>query len=510
MKKRVGLILLLAAAALTLAACAADGQDAELPPEPENRVLIYAALNPVTDALDKSIAQFNTAHEDVQIEVRDYSDENGVQRLLTELALGQVPDIMELHRLGTGKDTAWAYDSYADRPEGEYRLPYRQMVQKGYLEDLWPYIENDPELGLDGVLMPPLKAAEVNGGLYMIFPEFSVTTLFGAEPVLGDRWGRALEGLPERYSAMLEEKTFNTLIGTKNMPDGRWGWTLEELLETFSAMPEDSTVLRWDSTRWDAFSMLYAPMLEQYVDMETGENSFDSQEFRDMMEFLSAFPDEFKTTLSPDSVRAETVDRMLGGEQLLEAGTLRLMQTVTWLDADWGAPASFIGYPTADGSLGSYFNLHGNKLAMGSTCQDKEAAWEFMRKDLAERHSDAELRDMKGYGNTRKTCINLANYNQAIYFDLTENLWVDNTTGRSAAFSGPLGERLFEVDMPNVYDLARFEMLIHNTTRIYWPNDDLSNIVWETIGPYFAGDRSMEDTIQNIQNKVKIYWNENR
>ena len=147
---------------------------------------------------------------------------------------------------------------------------------------------------------------------------------------------------------------------------------------------------------------------------------------------------------------------------------------------------------------------------MGSTCQDKEAAWEFMRKDLAERHSDAELRDMKGYGNTRKTCINLANYNQAIYFDLTENLWVDNTTGRSAAFSGPLGERLFEVDMPNVYDLARFEMLIHNTTRIYWPNDDLSNIVWETIGPYFAGDRSMEDTIQNIQNKVKIYWNENR
>ena len=295
----------------------------EPPPAPEDGVLIYAALNPVTKDLDKSITQFNTVHKDVQIEVRDYSDENGVQRLLTELALGQVPDIMEMHRFGTGKDTAWAYDSYVDRPEGEYRMPYRQMAQKGYLEDLWPYIENDPELGLDGVLMPPLKAAEVNGGLYMIFPEFSVTTLFGAEPVVGDRWGRALEGLPERYSTMLKEKTFSTLIGTEHMPNGQWGWTLEELMETFSAMPEDSTVLRWDSTRWDVFSMLYAPMLEQYVDMETGETFFDSQEFRDMMEFLSTFPDEFKTTLSPDSVRAETVDRMLDGEQLLEAGTLR-------------------------------------------------------------------------------------------------------------------------------------------------------------------------------------------
>ena len=53
------------------------------------------------------------------------------------------------------------------------------MVQKGYLEDLWPYIENDPDLGREAVLEAPLKAAEVNGGLYMLFERVEIFTLIG-------------------------------------------------------------------------------------------------------------------------------------------------------------------------------------------------------------------------------------------------------------------------------------------------------------------------------------------
>ena len=91
----------------------------DIPPKPEDGVLIYAALNPMTEDIEKSITRFNTSHEDVQIEVRDYSDESGVDRLVTELSLGYVPDIMELHRLGDGQDTASAYNSYLARPENE-------------------------------------------------------------------------------------------------------------------------------------------------------------------------------------------------------------------------------------------------------------------------------------------------------------------------------------------------------------------------------------------------------
>ena len=184
----------------------------DIPPKPEDGVLIYAALNPMTEDFEKSITRFNTSHEDVQIEVRDYSDESGVDRLITELSLGRVPDIMELHRFGDGRDTAYLYDSYKARPENEYWMPYRQLAQKGYLEDLWPYIENDPDLGLDGVLMPPLKAAEVDGGLYMLFQDVSVTTMIAPEHVTGDRWGWTLDELMEAYSTMPEGSTIAPLF----------------------------------------------------------------------------------------------------------------------------------------------------------------------------------------------------------------------------------------------------------------------------------------------------------
>lgn len=163
-------------------------------------MLIYAALNPVTNELTQSIEKFNEIHTDVQIEIRDYSDEGGRERLQTELVLGKVPDIMELRCYGEdGKDLLkGVYDvqhlpgSYTG-PEGGYFMPYRQMVQKGYLEDLWPYIENDPDLGREAVLEAPLKAAEVNGGLYMLFERVEIFTLIGRESVVGARYSWTLD-----------------------------------------------------------------------------------------------------------------------------------------------------------------------------------------------------------------------------------------------------------------------------------------------------------------------------
>ena len=42
-------------------------------------------------------------------------------------------------------------------------------------------------------------------------------------------------------------------------------------------------------------------------------------------------------------------------------------------------------------------------------------------------------------------------------------------------------------------------------TQIYWPDDELANIVWECLGPYFAGDRTMEDTVRMLDSRVGLY-----
>ena len=116
-----------------------DPQTVELPPEPQEGILTYAALNPVTRELQASVDRFNEGHTDVQIEIRDYSDEAGPQRLLLELAAGRVPDLMELQRIGRvsvssdpSAESLWFGEPMAAGfQSGDEWMPYRQLAQRG-------------------------------------------------------------------------------------------------------------------------------------------------------------------------------------------------------------------------------------------------------------------------------------------------------------------------------------------------------------------------------------------
>ena len=91
--------LLLLALCLFLTSCRNAGETESYQyVEPEEGVLTYAALNPITNSLRVRVEAFNSSHEDVQIEIRDYSDEGGIERLRLELMAGRVPDIMDMSR----------------------------------------------------------------------------------------------------------------------------------------------------------------------------------------------------------------------------------------------------------------------------------------------------------------------------------------------------------------------------------------------------------------------------
>ncbi len=458
-------LILLMVGMLFLTACG----DRVRPPKAEEGVLTYAALNPVTEELNLYIDDFNNSHSDVKIEIRDYSDENGVEQLLTELALGWVPDIMEMYRTGGG-DVSFDFYFNVDNSIDDYWMPYRQMAQEGYLENLWPYIDNDPQLGLNGVLLPPLKASEVSGGLYMLFGEVAVITLMGAEHIVGDRSG----------------------------------WTLDELLETFSSMPPESTVLRYNTTRDAAFFRLLSAQVDQFVDWNTGKVSFDSEEFYKMVAFLETIPEKFETSLTKQQVYEECARRMLEGEQLLEIAALEMVPDIARNDTYFMDHSIYVGYPTVDGSLGSMFTLHGEILSMSATCQNKETAWEFMRPILTKVYEGEEVSYEHQYVRM-KIPVNRLNYIAGNEADL-ENPHM-YTHGPSGVYYpnyvqlGPIEDEEY---------IERFDEVVQNTTQIYWPDDELANIVWECLGPYFAGDRTMEDTVRMLDSRVGLYVSEMR
>ena len=479
-KKRWAFLLLGLLAALALSACGEE----QTVPEEEKDVLIYAALNPVTNTLEKSIARFNEKHEDAQIEIHDYSDENGRDRLQVELLLGQVPDIMELRCYGkAGEDLAGHFKVHhpgSDTgPEDGYFMPYRQLAQRGYLEDLWPYIENDPDLGREAVLEAPLKAAEVNGGLYMLFERMEIFTLIGRASVVGDRYS----------------------------------WTLEDMMEAYASMPEGSVIMRHDMTRREIFYNLLSNSLEGFVDRETGECTFDSKEFRDLVGFLETLPDEVDYE-KPQEAEDEVKRQIKNGTQMLEGMAISWPYDVFISDAIFQEHASFVGYPTADGSSGSFFYQTGTVLGMSSACRNKEAAWAYIRQMVTPR-----LRKANAYfiGNTRAvhTPVSLPDYEAVCWYNVSYLMgevfskhieW----QGYWTMYHFQYGPEIRLTELMTEADLQRHRDLIDHTTRLYWPEDGLSDIVWETLGPCFAGDRTLEDTVGLLNNRVSLYLNEQK
>ncbi len=466
---------------LVLPACGENQQ----PPEAENDILIYAALNPVSSEVQKSIEFFNNERTDIQIEIHDYSDEGGLERLQTELVLGKVPDIMEMHywgKAGPKVSVVGSYvipGSYADAAD-EHWMPYRVMAQKGYLEDLWPYIESDPDFGREGVLEAPIKAAEIDGGLYILFQRVTIFTLTGRESVVGDRYS----------------------------------WTMEDVMEVLNEMPEGSTILRYNMTKRDAFFNLLRFSLDRFVDWEAGECHFDSQGFLDLVQFLENMPDEVDYE-DPVEAEEEVRRRIRNGRQMLEGMMIDWQKEIGVADAIWQERAAFPGYPTADGSSGSFFYPTGRVLAMSAACRYKDAAWEYIRGLLESRVSKNQplttFLDIP---------INLHDYELLLWGELqqtnrllaevgsVEKFLKDEIIAMRRHFN--YGPELHLMRPLTEEESQRHRDLVNHTTLLYWPDDELSGIVWDSLGPYFAGDWTLDHTIDIIQSRATLYVNEQR
>ncbi len=457
LKWKAMMLFLAIAAAGILTACSAGGQ--EPPPsqepapapvpgqepeiDPDKEVLVYAQLlgsNAVDAPRRDLIDRFNRSHDDVQIVVKDYSysetDDQGPDRLLVEMAAGQVPDIIDLGG----------------------PLPFHQMVKKGYLEDLWPYIENDPELGREGVLEAPLKLSEVDGGLYMLFGAVEIETLMSSPELVGDRTS----------------------------------WTFQELRDAFDAMPEGSTVLAFNDSRdWVATSLMRYSV-GAYVDREAGTCSFDSPSFRSMMEFVQMFPsseevEEETAGLDVTDIWREARARQQKGLQLLEEVSLTV-DDLPALDAQWGGRCALIGYPMEDGSGGSIFRPRGPQLGISSSCGNKEAAWEFVR---------TVMTDPPG----QQSCIPLErdSYEVKKNTAMTVKTILDiNYVTNEELTAPPLTEER----------VREFEEFFNSVDKIDIWDGSLFFLIREICDPYFAGAKDLDETIRLLQNRVGLYLSE--
>lgn len=430
---------------------------------PEKTVFTYATMG-LDWEMRKRIIAFNKSSEKYRIEIREYSQLNtgadnsaGLARLNMDMTTGNAPDLLDMGA-----------------------LPIRQYSAKGLLEDLWPYIEKDSEIGRERLMEKVFQAAEQDGKLYQIFETFAIQTVAGAKDVVGDRRS----------------------------------WTLANLQAAKANMPEGCTIFGMYDTKESILQTVLLQNMNYFVDWNSGECRFDSDSFKALLEFCNSFPGNEEMQQIQDENYESEAFRILNKKQMLAQLTLYdLGWTYQEYKAAFGGDFTLIGYPKEDGSTGSSF-IHSSGLAMSSKCEDKEGAWSFMRQLLLPR-----LNDENSYASMFPT--NKTDFEYVINNAMTLEYQVDENGNQILDENGnpipfPLGNMWVsddqEIELPRTSqaDYDKFMELYYATHSENYSDENISKIISEETAAYFAGDRSLDDITRQIQSRVSLYVSENR
>ena len=419
---------------------------------PETKTL-RLACNYISQDLRRQVLDFNRANSGVRIEVVDYSQyateddySAGVTKLNTEIISGNVPDLF-----------------VADQ------LPIEQYGAKGLLYDLYELIDSDEELSRDSFFPNILKAMESDGKLYSIAPTFGIVSLVGNADVVGEEMG----------------------------------WTLQEMMDVAKAHPEAQYLLDPYSTKSSMLQTMLALNLGEYVDWATGECSFNSQDFIDVLNFCNMFPEEYDYN---NGNNESTPALISSGRQLLTTYSANDFESFQMYEAMFGGHLAFKGFPTSEG-IGNVAVPNGSRLSISATCSDVDAAWSFVRSMLTEDYYNEDNYYVYGYP------LNKAAFDKLEAKAMEKQYETDPETGEQVEVStGGWGwdDFYIEVYAMSEEQAQQLDELIASVDRTYSYDQNIMDLVTEECADFFAGTKTAEQAASLIQDRVSIYVNEQR
>jgi ABC-type glycerol-3-phosphate transport system substrate-binding protein len=271
-----------------------------------------------TDTLDSllvdAISQFNQLSPDYRVEVVTYPSS---EELNLMLLTGDAPDLID-----------WNYTAWLDD------TPSKALYARhGYLADLEPFLDQDPDLSLDDFIPSIMDlAADRTGGLYAMPLSFYFVTAVAEKQYVGDRTS----------------------------------WTTSDLLDIAPTLPEDLEIWNYNTAQ-GALDTFLESDIDRYVNEVEGTCDFENQDFYDLL------------TLCRDYFPAEIGENYDPEEALIQgygtAGSLSEFMSEAMSDPDW----VHLGYPGTGGSVTVIFYEEMSICALGS---QQEGAWQFLRSVL--------------------------------------------------------------------------------------------------------------------------------
>lgn len=405
----------------------------------ERKTITFAGVY-MNEELKMAAIEFNRTNKDYRIELLDYNEvEVAEEKMNADIAAGKIPDIYDF--------------SCQD-------MMRENFAAKGMLEDLMPYIEKDEEISEEDFCPTMLEAMKMGDKLYSFSPSFSIVTIIGKSSVVGENIGWTFEDM----KAVLQEH------GNAKL---------------FSDNDRMSRLFSFEHT------------FNDFIDWENGSCSFDSSNFKDVLEFC-------KDGTAGEGVREDTDVRAYQNNEILLEDIYVKKDWIGLHKKEFGEDITYIGYPNKD-KTGGYFWFY-SEVGISSKSEVKEGAWQFVRMLMTRDYQSKRSEDYDGMP-IRKDSLEMMEKALMATEKYTDEL------GRpvypldsSASFGG------FEVEIKPLpqEDIDQFNDLIAHIHVRSFSNRYISEIIEEEVQPYFAGEKDVDTTADIIQSRITTYINESR
>jgi len=400
--------------------------------------------------LKKQVLKFNKSNQNYRIEITDYSEYNtdtdytaGATKLNTEMIAGNIPDLIDISN-----------------------LPYKQYAAKGLLEDLYAFIDKDTELSRDAFIPGIIKAMETDGKLYQLATNFSVLSIVGAPSVVGEDMG----------------------------------WTMDDMEAIIKAHPDADSPFGQYMTRDNIIQTLCMLNMDQYMNWQTGECSFNSDSFKKLLTFAKSFPEKFEYTEDTEWIDPSTL--IQDGRQIFELFSASDFQTYQYYKAMFGGAITFKGLPSENGS-GNVAQIGGGR-AMTSACKDKDAAWQFLRTLISDDYQES----ISWY-----FPITQKAFDKKLADAMKQEYTTDENGNKVPVSNG--GMSMGDGQVVNFYAVTQEEAdqikaLINSVSSTATYDQKLLNIIQEESAFFFSGEKTVDQVADIIQSRMTIYINEQR
>lgn len=413
--------------------------------EPEKKVLTLAVLKRDSQLQGsdfvKWINQYNAEQTDVQIEVVNYLEsyqdlEEALNQIKIEINAGKGPDMIDFGTLYSPIDASC-----------------------GMLEDLNTWIQNDSSFHEQEYYSNILEAFEVGDSLYVMLPSFRINSF----------------------------TTVNEQLARLERMD------IHQLAEAYNALGEGA-ILFPGETKKAVFGMICYGSLENYIDWEEGICHFDSDGFKEILQFANRFP--LYLDLSEEYSAKQIFTE---GKALLYPVMLDSVYGIAGIRQLYGETPTYIGYPF-DSGYGTMAAINDIVIGISSTSNHKEETWTFLKSLL-----EGEFQD------------NIKNG-----FPLRVSALEQKQQDAEKPVYDADGEKAvqyrlyFEGEEPvEVYDISpddaeTLKALIRKIEHNNSVDSDLYNILLEEVDFLFYENRNVEEVAEVIQSRAGIYISEKK